>query len=206
MTFSQPRRASRRKRRPFRRFALCVLLLTLACLGALFGADTLESARYKLEYRDLIERYSTEQSLDPALVASMIYNESRFNPSAVSRVGARGLMQIMPETGEWLAGKFGEAASFTPDRLFDAATNLRYGCWYLGYLSRLFDGDMVKMAAGYHAGQNRVARWLEDRSISPDGQTLPVDKIPFADTKQYVKRVVKAHAIYQKRYWNENAR
>ena len=115
-------------------------------------------------------------------------------------------MQIMPETGEWLAGKFGEAADYAPDRLFDANTNLRYGCWYLGYLSRLFGGDMVKMAAGYHAGQNRVARWLEDRSISPDGHTLPVDKIPFADTKQYVERVVKAHAIYQKRYWSEKAR
>ncbi len=206
MTVSRPRRASRRKRRVFRRFILWVLLLALAGVGALYGADLLEGARYKLEYRDLIERYSAEQSLDPALVASMIYNESRFNPSAVSRIGARGLMQIMPETGEWLAGKFGEAADYAPDRLFDANTNLRYGCWYLGYLSRLFGGDMVKMAAGYHAGQNRVARWLEDRSISPDGHTLPVDKIPFADTKQYVERVVKAHAIYQKRYWSEKAR
>ena len=115
-------------------------------------------------------------------------------------------MQIMPETGEWLAGKFGEAADYAPDRLFDANTNLRYGCWYLGYLLATFSAAIwSKWRRAITPGRDRVARWLEDRSISPDGHTLPVDKIPFADTKQYVERVVKAHAIYQKRYWSEKA-
>lgn len=199
MTVSHPRRPARpKRRRPLRRlFALALL----AAVCFLFSPTLLERVTYKLEYRDLIEHYSIEQGLDPALVASMIYNESRFNPSAVSRVGARGLMQIMPETGAWLAGKFGEAANYTPDRLFDVNTNLRYGCWYLGYLARTFGGDVVKMAAGYHAGQGRVAEWLKDPAISPDGRTLPVARIPYPDTKQYVERVVKTHAIYRKLYW-----
>ena len=157
-------------------------------------------------YDELIVKAGQRNNVDPCLIKAVIWKESRFDKRARGLKGEVGLMQIMPETGEWLAGKFGEAADYAPDRLFDANTNLRYGCWYLGYLARLFGGDMVKMAAGYHAGQNRVARWLEDRSISPDGHTLPVDKIPFADTKQYVERVVKAHAIYQKRYWSEKAR
>lgn len=199
MTVSHPRRPARpKRRRPLRRL-LALALLVAACF--LFGPNLLERVTYKLEYRDLIEHYSIEQGLDPALVASMIYNESRFNPSAVSRVGARGLMQIMPETGAWLAGKFGEAANYTPDRLFDVNTNLRYGCWYLGYLARTFGGDVVKMAAGYHAGQGRVAEWLKDPAISPDGRALPAERIPYPDTKQYVERVVKTHAIYRKLYW-----
>ena len=198
MTVSRPRRASRRKRRVFRRFILWVLLLALAGVGALYGADLLEGARYKLEYRDLIERYSAEQSLDPALVASMIYNESRFNPSAVSRIGARGLMQIMPETGEWLAGKFGEAADYAPDRLFDANTNLRYGCWYLGFLMRRYDGDMRCSSSAYHAGQGTVDKWLADPNYSSDGKTL--DVIGYDSTNTYVNRVLRYYEKYEEIY------
>ena len=142
---------------------------------------------------------AVEQGLDPALVASMIYNESRFNPSAVSRVGARGLMQIMPETGAWLAGKFGEAANYTPDRLFDVNTNLRYGCWYLGYLSRMFNGDPIKIACAYHAGPNNVKLWI--MNYTADGQTLTLDEIPKDDSRYYAGKVVNAYDIYYQHYY-----
>lgn len=158
-----------------------------------------EKKKYKLLYRDDIETNAAEQGVDPALVAAVIYNESRFEPSAESYLGARGLMQIMEETGGWIAGKLDETATYTFDAMYDPQTNIRYGVWYLGFLSRLFDGDIVKIAAGYHAGQGRVDQWLDNPEYSTDGTKLEV--IPFDDTKQYVSRVVSAYEMYTKHYY-----
>lgn len=158
-----------------------------------------EKARYKLVYPEWINSYSAQNEIDPAMVAAVIYNESRFDPQAVSYLGARGLMQIMEDTGEWIALRLDESNAYSFDRMFDPETNIRYGTWYLGYLSRLFDGDIVKMAAGYHGGQNAVLRWLEDPEYSSDGVTLT--KIPFPDTEQYVQRVVNAYDMYKKHYY-----
>lgn len=158
-----------------------------------------ERARYKLLYRDLIDSYAAAQGIPPALVAAVIYNESRFDPEAVSYLGARGLMQIMEDTGSWIAMRLGEESSYSFDSMFVPDTNIRYGTWYLGYLSRLFDGDMVKIAAGYHAGQNAVAGWLKNPEYSADG--LRLDKIPYPDTEQYVQRVVNAYEIYMRHYY-----
>lgn len=158
-----------------------------------------EKARYRLEYRDLIESYAYERGLDPAFVAAVIYNESRFDPEAVSRVGARGLMQIMEETGQWIAEKLDETDGYTFDRMFTPETNIRFGTWYLAFLAREFDGDIVKMAAGYHAGQGAVRSWLNNPEYSADGVTL--DHIPYPDTEQYVQRVVNAYAIYTRHYY-----
>lgn len=216
-TRPEPRRPGFLARQPRpARVLLCVLLCVAALLatvtGFVCGRELLDRHRYKLEeaqyrllYRDLIEDYAAEQTLDPALVAAVIYNESRFDPGAVSRVGARGLMQIMPDTAEWLAHKLSEEDGYSFERMFDAETNIRFGCWYLGYLSRSFGGDPVKIAASYHAGQNAVSSWLNDPLIAPDGWTLAVQNIPYPDTRQYVERVVKAYAIYQKHYYAPQA-
>ncbi len=158
-----------------------------------------EKARYKLEYRDLIESYAAGQELPPALIAAVIYNESRFQPDAVSNVGARGLMQIMKDTGDWIAYRLGETDTYTQDSLFDPETNIRYGTWFLGYLYRSFGNDLVKIAAGYHAGQGALESWLKNPEYSSDGVTLEV--IPYADTDQYVKRVVSAYEIYTRHYY-----
>lgn len=158
-----------------------------------------EKARYKFLYKDIIEQNAVERQIHPAFIAAVIYNESRFNPEAVSNVGARGLMQIMEETGEWIAGKLGEEASYSFDNLFVPETNIRYGVWYLSFLSQTFGGDIVKVTAGYHAGQNAVARWLEMPEYSMDGKRL--DVIPYPDTELYVQRVVNTYEIYKKHYY-----
>lgn len=158
-----------------------------------------------ITYQSLIERYAAEYNLRPAFVAAIIRNESSFRTDAESSVGARGLMQLMPDTAQWIAGKLGDS-NYSFDRLYDAETNIRYGCWYLNYLSKLFRGDAVLVSSAYHAGQTTVTRWLSDRSISPDGVTIPVDSLPDGPTKQYAGRVTTSYGIYEALlYPEENA-
>lgn len=158
-----------------------------------------------ITYQPLIERYAAEYNLRPAFVAAIIRNESSFRTDAESSVGARGLMQLMPDTAEWIAGKIGDS-NYSFDHLYDAETNIRYGCWYLNYLSKLFQGDAVLVSSAYHAGQTTVTRWLSDKSISSDGVTIPVDKLPDGPTKQYAGRVTTSYGIYEALlYPNESA-
>lgn len=158
-----------------------------------------------ITYQSLIERYAAEYNLRPAFVAAIIRNESSFRTDAESSVGARGLMQLMPDTAKWIAGKIGDS-NYSFDHLYDAETNIRYGCWYLNYLSKLFRGDAVLVSSAYHAGQTTVTRWLSDKSISSDGVTIPVDKLPDGPTKQYAGRVTTSYGIYEALlYPNESA-
>ncbi len=198
---------------------LCVMLLALLAAHYLMAAylttraqewadayqETLdyyhvtESAdgSYAITYQDIIERYADEYNLQPAFVAAVMRNESSFRTDAESSVGARGLMQLMPDTASWIAGKLGESGSYSFDNLYDAETNIRYGCWYLNYLSQMFRGDAVLVSAAYHAGQTTVTRWLSDSSISSDGVTIAVEKLPDGPTKQYAGRVTTTYGIYQ---------
>lgn len=150
----------------------------------------------RITYQDWIERYAGEYNLQPAFLAAVIRNESSFRTDAVSSAGARGLMQMMPDTAAWIAGKLG-VGNFSFDSMFDAETNIRFGAWYLGYLSKLFRGDAVLVSAAYHAGQTTVTQWLSDRSISEDGATIPLEKLRDGPTKTYAGRVTQAYGIYQ---------
>ncbi|MGN0778564.1 MAG: transglycosylase SLT domain-containing protein [Aristaeellaceae bacterium] len=156
---------------------------------------------HPIYYTDLIDLYAGEYNLRPAFVAAIILNESSFRTDAESNVGARGLMQLMPDTAEWIAGKL-DVSGYSFERMYDAQSNIRFGTWYLNYLSRLFRGDPVAVACAYHAGQSTVASWLSDRSISPDGITLPLDKLPDGPTKTYARRVTQDYAIYDALYFH----
>lgn len=150
----------------------------------------------QVTWQTYIEKYATQYNLQPAFVTAIIRNESSFRTNAESSVGARGLMQMMPETAEWIAGKLDDD-SYTFDNMYDAETNIRYGCWYLGYLSKLFRGDAELVSAAYHAGQTTVTQWLSDPEKSSDGVTLDLDKLSDGPTKQYIGRVTQAYGIYQ---------
>lgn len=163
-------------------------------------AEAAERAQHPLEYAGLITQYALAQNLDPALVSAVILCESSFNPYAESRVGARGLMQLMEDTAGWVAHKLDEDnASYSFDLLYDAETNIRFGTWYLGYLSRRFDGDATKIVCAYHAGQGNVDAWLKNPKYSSDGVTL--DVIPTQDTSAYASRVLRARDVYRKYYF-----
>ena len=100
---------------------------------------------------------------------------------------------------EYLASKLTVSETYTEDSMYEAERNIRYGCWYLNFLSKRFRGDPVLVACAYHAGQGNVESWLSNPSYSPDGLTISLDRLPPAldDSKQYARRVTTAYAVYQ---------
>ena len=191
-----------RRRRQRRRTLLAIFasaLIVLIALGAwaLFGRDRMDLSRYPMTYAPEIRAAAAEFSLDPAYVASVVLAESSFDAEAVSSAGAIGLMQIMPATGEWIAGKL-EDEPFDVQRLYQPEVNLRYGCWYLRFLLDRYDEDMYTASTAYHQGQGRVDQWLEDPQYSQDGRTLTA--ISSAVTDTYVNRIMESYAHYQELY------
>ncbi len=188
------------KKKPVVIAIIIIVLLILAAatllLGVFFGEGPFGKFKYPLEYTETISEEAQKAGLDPYLVAAVINTESGFDPDAVSPVGAIGLMQIMPETGEWIAGKLGYD-DFSTDMLYDESTNIQFGCWYLSFLDERFSGDIPLITAAYNAGHNRVAEWLSDETIS-DGEALI--SIPFEETEQYVKKVTRAIEKYLEYY------
>ena len=183
-------RAARRRRRRRRTFfaILAAALIVLIALGAW--------ALYPMTYAPEIRAAAQEFSLDPAYVASVVLAESSFDAEAVSSVGAIGLMQIMPATGEWIAGKLDDV--FDVERLYEPSVNLRYGCWYLRFLLDRYDGDMRTASTAYHQGQGRVDEWLQDPQYSQDGRTLTA--ISSAVTDTYVNRIMESYEHYKELY------
>ena len=150
---------------------------------------------YPRKYSALVEKYSAEYNLDEAFVYAVIETESGFNKDAVSNVGARGLMQIMPDTFKWLKSKTGE--KLPDDALFEPEVSIRYGCFLLRYLLDEFENEKTALAA-YHAGVGRVKKWLKDPEYSDDGKT--VARIPYETTKNYTDKVMKTYHRYIKLY------
>lgn len=168
------------------------------------AAEQDELDAHPLKYREIIDQYAAFYALDPSLVASIVLIESSYKPDAESYKSARGLMQLMPDTAEWISEKFGDIENYTFDMMFDPETNIRFGCWYLGYLSNRFDGDALKIICAYHAGQGNVDAWLRNPAYSPDGVTLQT--IATNDTALYAERVLRAQQVYQRRYYSTAAK
>ncbi|MBQ7846398.1 MAG: lytic transglycosylase domain-containing protein [Clostridia bacterium] len=205
-----PRRTEKRKLPLWITAGIIVLLILLLALLAaqnlmqayIVQQQNAREAAYQkivdnhpIYYKDLIDQYAAENNLQPAFVAAIILNESSFRTDAESNVGARGLMQLMPDTAEWISSKLGDSY-YSFDHMWEAEQNIRYGCWYLNYLSKLFRGDPVTMASAYHAGQTTVTGWLSDPAMSPDGLSLSLSGMKDGPTKTYAGRVTQAYAIY----------
>lgn len=168
-----------------------VLIFTIIYFAGLSVAKTL----YPLRYDDFVESYTEKYKLEKSFVFAVIKCESGYDNKAVSPVGARGLMQLMPETFLWLLTKTDE--KLTEEDLFNPEINIKYGCMYYGMMKKQFKNTETAVAA-YHAGTGNVTKWLSDKRYSSDGKTLY--NIPFASTKAYVERVMKTQKIYEKIY------
>lgn len=162
-----------------------------SCLGRLF---------YPLKYEKHIFAYAEEYRVDPLLVAAVIHTESGFRPTAVSGRGARGLMQVMPDTAIWIAQEIGYT-DFSPEMLFEPRYNIELGTWYLANLHRQFNGNTIVSLAAYNGGRGRVARWLEQGTW--DGAEDRLDQIPYQETRDFVRRVMKAYQHYRQIYHSQ---
>ncbi len=148
-------------------------------------------ARYPLEYESIVRTHARNHDLDPALLAAVVYAESRFDPNVESEAGAVGLMQLLPETARGIALRTG-GTGFVDADLRDPEINVRYGSWYLDHLRAHYDGDVHLALAAYHAGQGNVDRWQRTGS-----------GIEFPETKAYVDEVERVRGVYAEAYPEE---
>ena len=162
-----------------RRTLRWTMLAAIALYAALIGLRVL----YPIDYVSLVRHWSIERGLNPALVAAMVRAESRFHADAVSPKGAIGLMQIMPETGIWIAEEIG-IDGFTVGSLVDPETSLRLGTWYFATLVARFE-DLRPALQAYNAGPTRAEEWLDN------------SEAVFAETKAYVDRVLQSVRVYR---------
>ncbi|MBQ8150679.1 MAG: transglycosylase SLT domain-containing protein [Clostridia bacterium] len=152
------------------------------------------------EYRELIEAQAEQYNLHPAFVAAIVLNESSFRPGVKSSADAMGLMQIRPDTGEYINRAL-DLPGYNHEMLYDPDTNIRFGCYYLGEMSQRFGGDPVLVAAAYNAGPTNVQNWLNNSTYSADRRTIPIENIPFGDTQTYARRVLRDYAAYKRLYY-----
>lgn len=171
-------------------FLILIFIISSVMGVAIYG-------RYPLYYKDAIGKSSKTHDIDPYLVAAIIDVESGFNKDAQSAKDARGLMQITEQTGEWGFEQL-EIEGYENEKLFIPEVNIEIGTWYLQRLNQEFDGGLDLVLAAYNGGSGNVNKWLKDKEYSNDGKTL--DKIPFKETENYVKKVNTGYKNYKKIY------
>jgi soluble lytic murein transglycosylase len=195
------RRASRTRTRVRRRRTLGALLAVgLAALVAAiaagvgpFGDAVREFVTLPLRHDDIIRQQSAEKDLDPALIAAVIYEESRFRDQT-SHAGARGLMQITPDTADFIARRSG-GTRFVQEDLATPQINIAYGAWFLRYLIDHYEGNETLAVAAYNAGLTNVDGWVE-RAGGPEAFDAARD-IPFPETRAYVENVAESRESYR---------
>lgn len=181
-----------------RRIGAGVVLLALLAVAVLVANGTFHHAAKEislpLRYDDIIRQQAREKNLDPALIAAVIYVESRFIAGRTSPAGAEGLMQITPETSRDIARRSG-ATSFTVADLHTPQINIAYGSYLLRELLDRYDGDVAAALAAYNAGPGNADRW--------GGSSLEPQDIPFPETRAYVEKVLRVQEDYRARYDKE---
>ena len=194
------RRAAARRRRRTLLVLVVVALTVVAVVMALpLARKAVNELGLPLHYQDVIRTQAADKHLDPALIAAVIYAETKFDPRT-SSAGAEGLMQILPETARFLARRSG-ASTFKMSDLSDPAVNIAYGSYLLRYLLDHYHGNKVDAVAAYNAGPANVDKWVAQARA--DGHDLRVQDIPFPETRAYVSRVLQAQKDYRRAYASE---
>ncbi len=192
-------------RRVYLRRRLTAVVVGAVALAAIWGVvhATMPGwyARfwYPLKYEETIKTHAERTGTDADLVAAVIWRESDFDPQARSDKGAIGLMQLLPETAEWVAGQNPELG-YEPARVAEPEVNIAFGTWYLSYLLDKYGDRRVALAA-YNGGESNAADWA--KHANDDGRPLELADIPFPETRAFVRAVEEAQGIYRRVYGPE---
>jgi soluble lytic murein transglycosylase len=201
---SSPRRRPRRRGRArLVRRRLLLLAFVVAATAVVMAilspwADkAVQEISLPLRHDDIIRQQANDKNLDPSLIAGVIYVESHFRDQT-SHAGAKGLMQIMPSTADYIARKSG-GTEFVQGDLATPQINIAYGSWYLRYLLDRYHGNTILALAAYNAGEGKVDEWW--REAADRGERFRVaDHIPFPETRNYVSKVLSARRDYRREY------
>ncbi len=179
----------------YRVFPLTVVLIFgLVSFAFAFAPSLLFKSMYPLRYEDEIAASAATHGVDPYLVAAVIRSESSWDPEASSHQGARGLMQLMPETAQDMVAKgLVDGKRYSYENLEDPTVNIEYGCAYLSYLLTYFNGATDRAIAAYNAGMGNVDGWAKQDKLLHNAITFP-------ETQAYLVRVNMAKARYQELY------
>lgn len=182
--------------------AWLLLLLTFTGLGfggwKFWNSDFVQTRFvYMWDYQQDIVNYSEKNNIDPFLVAAIIKNESNFDHKAVSNVGAVGLMQIMPETGQWIANQMG-LKNYEDGDLYKVQTNIRMGCWYVSELDSEFHHNLTLLMMAYNAGRGQTKAWMKENNW--DYNFNDPRAIPYKETREYVIKVLHDRDRYYQLY------
>jgi soluble lytic murein transglycosylase len=194
----RPSRARTKRRRVAALLAAVVLGGGVAAFVTGVGplGEAVREITLPLRHDDIIRQQAFDKGLDAALIAAVIYEESRFRDQT-SHAGARGLMQITPETADFIAGRSG-GVRFRQSDLATPQINIAYGAWYLRYLIDRYEGNETLAIAAYNAGQTNVDGWVE-RAGGPEGFDAARD-VPFPETRAYVANVKERQTEYRDHY------
>jgi soluble lytic murein transglycosylase len=194
---TRARRAKVLRRRLFFLAAVAVAGVVAAVVMAPWADKAVQEIRLPLRHEDVIRQQATAKGLDPSLIAGVIYVESHFIDQT-SHAGAKGLMQLMPSTADYIARKSG-GTRFNQGDLATPQINIAYGSWYLRYLLQKYRGSEPLALAAYNAGEGKVDEWWAEASAR--GENFDVARhIPFPETRNYVKRVMAAQRDYRHQY------
>lgn len=174
------------------------ILVIVAVTVAVMAPELSKKYSYKVKYSEYVDKYAQANNIDKYLVYAFMRTESSFNEKATSNVGARGLMQIMPDTYDWVKMRIKDKREISFDDMYNPEYNIEYCTYLIGYLMKKYDNNLTLSIAAYHAGFNQVDRWLADSSISKDGKTIEI--IPSKSTAHYVKKVESAYHSYKNLY------
>jgi soluble lytic murein transglycosylase len=197
---SNRRQAAAQRRRRRRRITTVLGVGVLAALLATVVLprlpDAVRELTLPLRHEDIIRQQSSAKGLDPSLVAAVIYAESRFRDQT-SHAGARGLMQITPATARYIAHLSG-GTSFEQGDLATPQINISYGTYYLRYLLKRYEGNVVLALAAYNGGEGNVDSWVARAQTGE--RSMTTSEIPFAETREYVRQVLDVRADYRSKY------
>jgi soluble lytic murein transglycosylase len=174
-----------------------LLAFTVLVLFMIVAIPLFNRLMYPLDYEEYIFDSAQETGADPFLVMAIIRQESKFDPDKKSPVGAQGLMQLMPDTVNDII-RDGHFSPAFRDYVFDPATNIRMGSWYIKFLSDRYKGNYVAVIAAYNGGLGNVDKWLRDGTW--DGTRQNLEQIKLGETRHYVARVSYYYEKYKQLY------